>query len=156
MKRMYPLGLMILCLQLLLGCGGDGTHDVTGRVTFEDGSPLTKGEVVFEGEEFEAIGRIKEDGTYELSSYGDGDGAPPGTYKVYLGGGAAGNSDDDSGDTDDEDDEGESEDRPEDEGDGRGTVHRPLVHPDFLSAETSRLECKVDGDTEFDIKVRKP
>lgn len=130
------LGLLALLILAVLGCGGgQKTHPVTGKVTFPDGTPLTKGEVVFEGAEYEARGQIKEDGTYELGSYEVDDGAPPGSYRVYLDGAAAGHSDDFE----------EGEDEP-----------KPLVHPRFLSAETSKLECEVDGETTFDIAVEQP
>jgi hypothetical protein len=74
---------------LLTGCGGGETR-VGGTVKFTDGTPLTKGEVLFSNEKYSASGPIKEDGTFLMGSMKPGDGVPPGTYKVTLGGDAAG------------------------------------------------------------------
>ena len=69
------------------GCGG-GLHPVRGTVTLDDGTPVTKGLVVFErvdgGPPVTARGDIKGDGSYELSTNKPGDGVPPGRYKVVL------------------------------------------------------------------------
>jgi hypothetical protein len=69
------------------GCGG-GLYPVTGTVTLNDGTPVTKGLVIFErvagGEPLSARGQIRADGTYELSTHKPGDGVPPGRYKVVL------------------------------------------------------------------------
>jgi hypothetical protein len=84
-----PVCLMSLSLLAVCGCGSGGgnkTYKVTGKVTFSDGSPLTEGIVVFSGDAMEAKGGINADGTYSLTSYKPGDGAPAGFYKVYLGG----------------------------------------------------------------------
>ena len=71
----------------LAGCGG-GKYPVRGTVTLDDGTPLTKGLVVFErvdgGPPITARGEIQADGTYELSTDKPGDGVPPGKYKVLL------------------------------------------------------------------------
>jgi hypothetical protein len=69
------------------GCGG-GLQPVRGKVTLEDGSPVTKGMVVFESLDSEkpitARGDIQADGSYELSTYRAGDGARPGKYRVLI------------------------------------------------------------------------
>ncbi|HXG12325.1 MAG TPA: hypothetical protein VNK04_21395 [Gemmataceae bacterium] len=80
-------------LLLLLGPAGCGTryYPVRGTVTLDDGTPLTKGLVVFEsqggeGEEvFMARGAIQPDGSYQLSTNYPGDGVPPGKYRVVIG-----------------------------------------------------------------------
>lgn len=76
-------------LGLLIGCG-ESFYPVRGRVTFEDGTPLTQGTVVFESlgkpgpETISARGEIQPDGSYELSTDGDNDGVPPGKYRVLV------------------------------------------------------------------------
>jgi hypothetical protein len=57
-------------------------------VTLEDGTPLTRGLVVFEGKDGEktvtARGEIQADGSYRLSTSRPGDGAAPGKYRVLV------------------------------------------------------------------------
>src|SRR5262245_6096830 len=69
------------------GCGG-GLHSVRGKVTFEDGTPLTKGLVLFEGKDGErtitARGDVRPDGSYQLGTNKPGDGAPAGKYRVAV------------------------------------------------------------------------
>jgi hypothetical protein len=75
---------------LVLGLAGCGNklHPVRGKVTLDDGTPVTRGLIVFErtdgGPALTARGDIKEDGTYELSTYKTGDGVPPGKYRVLV------------------------------------------------------------------------
>ena len=85
------------CLGLIAGCGGKGkTHPVFGKVQFADGSPLRpnhpkggKGKVIFELKlegpaAVASRGEIQEDGTFTLSTFQPGDGAPEGTHKVLV------------------------------------------------------------------------
>lgn len=70
----------------ILGCGSDRPElvPVTGLVTL-DGTPLTTGRIEFfpiSGRP--AYGAIGGDGRYELTSYEQGDGAPPGSYVVTV------------------------------------------------------------------------
>jgi hypothetical protein len=77
-------------LVLLVGTAGCGRrlYPVHGTVTLEDGQPLTRGMVIFEGEHdgvaVMARGQIKPDGSYELGTEKPGDGAPPGKYRVHI------------------------------------------------------------------------
>jgi hypothetical protein len=83
------LGVQLLCLT---ACGSDSvgrTVPVRGKVTV-DGAPLKEGSVVYwpnanKGNQspLEAVGQIKEDGTYELLTRGK-PGARPGSYKVTV------------------------------------------------------------------------
>jgi len=70
-----------------VGCG-KGMAPVRGVVTLDDGTPLTRGLVVFEGQAdgkpVMARGEIKPDGTYQLSTVKPGDGAWPGKYRVVI------------------------------------------------------------------------
>jgi hypothetical protein len=85
-RALRPAALALAFLGLA-GCGG-GLYPVRGAVTLDDGTPVTKGLVVFErvggGEPIVARGQIQSDGSYELSTYKPGDGVPPGKYKVLL------------------------------------------------------------------------
>jgi hypothetical protein len=81
-----PAVLVVLALGLP-GCAG-GLYPVRGAVALDDGTPLTKGLVVFErvdgGAPITARGNVRPDGTYELSTGKPGDGVPPGRYKVLV------------------------------------------------------------------------
>jgi hypothetical protein len=69
------------------GCGAS-MYPVRGTVTLDDGTPLTRGLVVFErtegGPPVTARGEVRPDGTYNLSTAKPGDGVPPGRYKVLV------------------------------------------------------------------------
>src|SRR5262245_30485289 len=69
------------------GCGAK-MHPVHGTVTLDDGTPLNKGLLIFErvdgGPPLTARGNIGPDGRYELSTEKQGDGVPPGRYKVAI------------------------------------------------------------------------
>ena len=75
---------------LVLGSAGCGAklYPVRGTITLEDGSPLTKGLVIFErvdgGPPLTARGNVGSDGRYELSTERLGDGVPPGKYKASV------------------------------------------------------------------------
>jgi hypothetical protein len=81
----------ISLLLLVVGCGKAGkypTYWVGGKVSFPDGTPLTKGSVTFRPVDSSAPvtsrGEIKPDGTYELSTFSQGDGATAGRYEVMV------------------------------------------------------------------------
>ena len=80
----YGFGFIaILVLICAVGCGDKIKFG--GKVTFsDDGSPLTAGTVVFATDTLEARGSLQADGTYKMSSDKEGDGLPPGKYKVYI------------------------------------------------------------------------
>jgi hypothetical protein len=77
----------------IAGCGTSGderpTAKVTGKVTV-NGTPVTSGELVFSptgGTNSKNPGQagrgpVKSDGTYEVSTYGNGDGAVVGKHRV--------------------------------------------------------------------------
>ena len=85
-RGLLPAAVVALALGLS-GCAG-GLYPVRGTVTLDDGTPLTKGLVVFErvggGTPITARGSVGPDGTYELSTGKPGDGVPPGRYKVLV------------------------------------------------------------------------
>ena len=82
MKRFFAL---FFVLFFAVGCGNRNVQ-LGGTVTFEDGSPLTKGSVVFSTDTFMAGGDLDSNGKYLMGSYSLKDGLPPGTYKVYIAG----------------------------------------------------------------------
>lgn len=82
--RLHRCLTVLFVFLTLAGCS-KGFVPFGGKVTFEeDGSPLTRGVVVFSTDTFQAEGGIKADGTYRLGSLKINDGLPPGTYKVFL------------------------------------------------------------------------
>jgi len=72
---------------LIAGCGG-GLQPVRGTVTLADGKPAAGSQVVLEGgpegKKIAARGDVREDGSFELSTFKPGDGVPPGKYKVRV------------------------------------------------------------------------
>jgi hypothetical protein len=61
---------------------------VSGRVTYDDGSPVEAGSVIGEatvnGKVVAVQGTIKSDGTFSWGGDREGDGAIPGLYKVIV------------------------------------------------------------------------
>jgi len=80
--RLFSL-LAVVALVAVAGCSGRA--QVSGKVTFSDGTPLTCGVVNFTNDSTICKGDInREDGTFKMRTFKPGDGVPPGTYKVYL------------------------------------------------------------------------
>jgi hypothetical protein len=135
--RLRPwTGRTILALLLLGGLGcGSGLGTVRGRVVLKGtGRPLTAGLVVFEPlDEYvkvSARGEIQSDGTFQLGTYRNDDGAPPGRYRVMVVPPVPPNPDR----------------RPP-----------PLFHPRYERFQTSPLEYTISrGSNEFTIEVERP
>src|SRR5919202_2459760 len=85
--------------RILLGCGvlvlfvalpgcGSRRAVVTGKVTYEDGTPVEAGSVIGEatvdGKLVAVQGTIHKDGSFTWGGDREGDGALPGTYKVIV------------------------------------------------------------------------
>jgi hypothetical protein len=126
--------LVILCV-FCIGCGARRTL-ITGKVQFEDGTPITRGFVIFEVSKNSFFGTIKENGTYATGAEKIVDGIPDGVYKVYLGkiNGAKPNPQ------------------------TRKIDKITIVDPKFCSAETTpfTFEVKKGSTKVFDIIVTKP
>src|SRR5438552_17588852 len=79
--------IMCLFVATLAGCGA-GLQPVRGTVKLPDGKPAAGSQVVFEGgaegKKVSARGDVRDDGSFELSTYKLGDGVPPGKYKVQV------------------------------------------------------------------------
>ncbi|MDR2168531.1 MAG: hypothetical protein LBP59_00120 [Planctomycetaceae bacterium] len=74
--------LSLLFVLFVAGCGSN--VKVSGKVTFADGSPVEKGKVVFENNQYSFFGTIQKDGTFRLGRYKDGDGIVAGKYQVAV------------------------------------------------------------------------
>ncbi len=85
-SRVLPT-IAALTIAPLWGCGGGSNPAVTpveGKVSYK-GQPVTTGTISFVPENGNlASGKIRPDGTYRLSTFGEGDGAVPGKYKVGI------------------------------------------------------------------------
>jgi hypothetical protein len=79
---------VLAALVVIAGCGGTKLYPVTGKVVFPDGSPLTGGTVEFGPVDKNAVlgprGEIQADGTFRMSTFKEGDGAPEGKYRVLV------------------------------------------------------------------------
>jgi len=86
-RVVVPGFLVIVLGGVLAGCGGPErlpTAPVEGKVLY-NGEPLAFGSVVFIPEAgLPAKGTIQPDGTFRLSTYGDGDGAILGKNRVEI------------------------------------------------------------------------
>src|SRR4051812_45349073 len=78
----------LVLLSACAGCGAAKFQPVHGKVTLEDGTPLTGGLVLLEEKVAEnaktSRGMIQSDGSFQLSTRGPGDGAPIGKYSVAV------------------------------------------------------------------------
>ena len=79
---------LVAVLPLVAGCGGSKLYPVEGKVVFPDGTPLTGGTVEFGPTDKDALlgprGEIGVDGTFRMSTFKEGDGAPAGHYRVLI------------------------------------------------------------------------
>lgn len=85
---LYRACVVLATMAFVAGCSSSGglpTAKVTGKVTYRD-KPVPNGTVMFvpEGDKPAATGEIQPDGTYELSTYGAGDGAVLGPHTVMI------------------------------------------------------------------------
>ncbi|WP_417385331.1 hypothetical protein [Gimesia sp.] len=80
---------VLLLLSTMTGCGEQiekkPTAPVKGVVTYQ-GKPLETGEIVFFPDTGEQIAhaKIQPDGSFQLTTYDEGDGAFPGKHKVSI------------------------------------------------------------------------
>lgn len=131
-------GLVLLFGLTLVGCDkGDrlATYETVGKVVFKDGSPLEGGTIIFESTDHPVTARatIQMDGSFELGTYEDDDGAVAGKHKVAI---------------------APAMDMTVD----RDEVRPPkLIHDRFRDVDSSGLEFEVveDGTNEFEVTVGK-
>jgi hypothetical protein len=126
--------LIFLCA--FVGCS-QGTV-ITGTVRFDDGTPVTRGSVVFNSGTKSLRGPISPDGTYTSGGVKEKQGIPDGVYTVWLA--------------------GTEESVPSDASGGlSASIMTQVVAPEFRSASKSPLkfEVKKGGDRKFDIVVKR-
>jgi len=133
--RYFSVVVVAVLLFSISGCGSKVS--VSGKVTFDDGSPLASGEVRFETADFVSSGKIQPDGTYRIGAISDKDGIPRGTYGVTV------RAMDTSMITPGMDPE-------------KAPPPKSLIDTKFGSITSSGLTCEVKGTTKFDITVKKP
>ena len=131
--RLRALGPLLLLFAA--GCGS-GRYPVSGRVTYEDGTPVPAGIVIGEatvdGRPVGVQGNIEKDGSFTWGADKAGDGALPGTYKVIVMPRALGDSELAEG-------------------------QRPDVDGKYTKYETSGLSFEVKPrPNEFNITVSRP
>jgi hypothetical protein len=124
-----------LVLLVAAGCGS-GRYPVTGRVTYEDGTPLTEGNVVgyLSGAETGVTvqGSVKGDGTFTWGTDRPGEGVKPGRYRVAVIPRGLGDAEIASG-------------------------KLPAVDAKFSNPDKSGIEIEVkDGRNELNITVTRP
>ena len=128
MKRNLLFVAILTLLVFVPGCGGEFVP-TGGKVSYDDGSPVTQGGIVFQTGSFMADGQIQSNGTYTLSSLKPGDGLPPGKYTVTI---SASERDD-----------------------KEQLVY--FVDPKFANPNTSGLTAEVaKGQSQFNFTVTKP
>jgi hypothetical protein len=74
----------IFCAIILYYGGCSGKVSSQGTVKFPDGTPLRIGTVYLSNGLVMYQGTIQKDGTFSIGELKDGDGIPPGTYKVWI------------------------------------------------------------------------
>ncbi|MGL6193235.1 MAG: hypothetical protein ACRC2T_00265 [Thermoguttaceae bacterium] len=137
----YTKIFLILPVLFLFAVAGCGKYvPVSGTVKYEDGTPVTAGDVVFATGNEIARGKIGSDGSYRMTSIKPNDGVLRGEHKVYL--------------------ENVMKIDMNISGEGQNTraIGSPtlLVDTKYMRPETSGLTCTVKSRTKFDITVEKP
>src|SRR5262245_32122479 len=126
----------LLLIVFASGCGS-GRYAVTGRVTYEDGTPVEGGTVIGEatvnGKLVAVQGNIEKDGTFSWGTERAGDGAQPGNYRVIVMPVALSDAE-------------------------MGEGKRPTVASKYTKYETSGLtfEVKSSGKNQLNISVSRP
>lgn len=141
MRDTWILISLVAAIAFAAGCNrGPQTYPVNGTVIFEDGSPLTTGGVVFteliaaEGGGMNARGAIDSDGTFQLTTFTDNDGALPGNHRFLV-----------------------KADRDAEDYTKRGIIPRPVIDERFENYDTSELEFAIEeGTNDIEIVVTKP
>ncbi|MBQ9812747.1 MAG: hypothetical protein IJM54_05490 [Thermoguttaceae bacterium] len=140
------IGAATFLLTVCVGCSQN--VPVSGKVTFEDGAPLTKGTVFFDNGKISGKGLLQEDGSFKIGFEKEGNGIPKGDYNVYIMGAV---------------EESAKESNSNDAlGKGGGLsmndiVVTNLIDPKYRSASTSGLTVSVTGKTtNCDFTVTRP
>jgi hypothetical protein len=134
MKNIFSM-MLLLFFTSFIGCS-NGNVKFGGKVTFEDGSPLTTGVVIFDNGVTMSSAPIRPDGTFTAGTSRENNGIPPGTYRVSIGGAI------------------ELLDNPENK---FPAPSRPLIHSKLTNPETSGLTVTIDQSPQpYNIVVQPP
>ena len=74
---------IVFAVVLVSGCGSSG-QKVVGTVKLPDGSPLSKGGIMFDNGQTNVIGNLDAKGRFTLYQFKPGDGVPPGNYQGMI------------------------------------------------------------------------
>jgi hypothetical protein len=89
----FVVCLLALVASAVEGCGSShpATYPVAGKVAFEDGTPLRTGGIVMfesvatdEQPKMSAAGLLTPDGSFQLSTFKEGDGAVAGKHRALI------------------------------------------------------------------------
>jgi hypothetical protein len=92
-QRSWIFPLASLLLAGIVGCGGKDLYAVKGKVVYKDGanaSALAGGLVTFQPADpdmpnkVSSRGQIQKDGSFQMSTYQEGDGVHPGSYRIVV------------------------------------------------------------------------
>jgi len=131
MKRVI-IPLYVFVLFSIVGCGTNVS--MKGKVTFEDGTPLTMGMVIVENQSTMARGEIQSNGSYVIGSLSKRDGLAPGEYKVYITGAAKEIGTKPNGDP----------------------LRELLIEQKYTLPDSSELSVNIQKATTYNITVTKP
>jgi lipid-binding SYLF domain-containing protein len=81
MKKIFYITVLNFICIIIAGCGN---VTVTGKVVFEDGSPLSVGQIRMVGANGLAHAGLSKNGTFSVKSVSGKNGIPPGIYKVAI------------------------------------------------------------------------
>jgi hypothetical protein len=139
MQRQVIFAAIGLFVAALSGCGRNEfpTYPVNGKLEFDDGTTPMFGEIEFFNEErrINARGKISRDGTFEIGTYRERDGAVEGKHKIVI-----------SQPTRDHLSAKIKAEIVHDHGD--------LVHPNYYDYRTSDLSCEVLPTRENYVHLR--
>ncbi|MDR1385091.1 MAG: hypothetical protein LBJ67_14755 [Planctomycetaceae bacterium] len=145
MKLQYSFILTLICV-CFVSCSGKN-FPLKGKVTYEDGTPLTKGTVNFSSETSLSRAKIQSDGSYVVGTLKETDGIPRGKYKVYITGA---------------EEPIESKTKQTQKDSMGNTVQsingfRQLIERKYITKNDTPLECEIPiMKNRFDITIEKP
>ncbi|MDR1958648.1 MAG: hypothetical protein LBQ54_06350 [Planctomycetaceae bacterium] len=143
----WSLRLFVIFLGMTVfpGCGSN--IPLSGKIIYEDGTPLKTGMLNFASETTLSRAKIQPDGSYVVGTSKEKDGLPEGKYKVYITGA---------------EEAVEPKNAPV-KYDSMGTPvtvmgrYRQLVNRKYLTADKTPLVCDVPAPkNRFDITIEKP
>lgn len=86
--RSLTVAALLATLPIFSGCETPGlsTYPVQGKVQFEDGTPVRSGyvETLSREHRINSRGQIQRDGSFELTTFREADGAVPGMHDVVV------------------------------------------------------------------------